>query len=503
MSDNSDNVVVYRIKHSKYPDNNEFRPSMKYPEYFWDISTDEANDVFDGVREAFHLMGYDKGNYGKKDWNPLKKIVHAGDKVLIKPNLVMDHNPCGDENCLYTQPSVIAAVLYYVILALHGNGKVVIADAPMQECNFDILIHKCGLDKIVEWCKNRAPDIEISLKDLRGIHSHVKDGVHYYLENPEARSIIVKLNQDSEFSEIPPKYLDAMRITNYDPALLKKHHNVLCHEYAISADVLEADVIINMPKPKAHRKAGVTASLKNIVGICSRKECLPHHTNGAYVDGKAEACSDEYEKPSKLRRYEDYLADKKNFWAQSGGNPRLAWIYQQLIRVNHLTAKIFGGSTKYSEGSWYGNHTISKTICDLNKILFYADKNGNLSDFTCRPVRRYLAIADMVILGEREGPLYPTPKSAGLIAVGENPVVLDEIIMTLFGAKMEYMHTIRQARSTAVKRFPLVRQNQKGHIISNVSEWNGRCWQEIPEDSKLMVRPSAGWTKAFYTSDSR
>ena len=34
MSDNSDNVVVYRIKHSKYPDNNEFRPSMKYPEYF-------------------------------------------------------------------------------------------------------------------------------------------------------------------------------------------------------------------------------------------------------------------------------------------------------------------------------------------------------------------------------------------------------------------------------------------------------------------------------------
>ena len=72
MSDNSDNVVVYRIKHSKYPDNNEFRPSMKYPEYFWDISTDEANDVFDGVREAFHLMGYDKGNYGKKDWNQLR-----------------------------------------------------------------------------------------------------------------------------------------------------------------------------------------------------------------------------------------------------------------------------------------------------------------------------------------------------------------------------------------------------------------------------------------------
>lgn len=105
---------------------------MKYPEYFWDTSTDVANDVFDGVREAFHLMGYDKGNYGKKDWNPLKKIVHAGDKVLIKPTLVMDHNPCGDENCLYTQPSVIAAVLYYIILALHGNGKVVIADAPMN-----------------------------------------------------------------------------------------------------------------------------------------------------------------------------------------------------------------------------------------------------------------------------------------------------------------------------------------------------------------------------------
>lgn len=55
MSDNSDNVVVYRIKHSKYPDNNEFRPSMKYPEYFWDISTDEANDVLMVSEKRFIL----------------------------------------------------------------------------------------------------------------------------------------------------------------------------------------------------------------------------------------------------------------------------------------------------------------------------------------------------------------------------------------------------------------------------------------------------------------
>jgi hypothetical protein len=34
----------------------------------------------------------------------------------------------------------------------------------------------------------------------------------------------------------------------------------------IAKDVLEADIIINLPKLKMHKKAGVTNALKNFVG---------------------------------------------------------------------------------------------------------------------------------------------------------------------------------------------------------------------------------------------
>lgn len=60
---------------------------MKYPEYFWDISTDEANDVFDGVREAFHLMGYDFDDidFSKLPMSFVLKCTHdSGSVVLVR-----------------------------------------------------------------------------------------------------------------------------------------------------------------------------------------------------------------------------------------------------------------------------------------------------------------------------------------------------------------------------------------------------------------------------------
>ena len=43
--------------------------------------------------------------------------------------------------------------------------------------------------------------------------------------------------------------------------------NGTVQEYCISEACLEADVIINLPKPKTHRKAGFTGALKNMIGV--------------------------------------------------------------------------------------------------------------------------------------------------------------------------------------------------------------------------------------------
>ena len=43
---------------------------------------------------------------------------------------------------------------------------------------------------------------------------------------------------------------------------------------------MDADVFINIPKLKSHKKVGLTCALKNLVGINANKNWLPHHTEG-------------------------------------------------------------------------------------------------------------------------------------------------------------------------------------------------------------------------------
>jgi uncharacterized protein (DUF362 family) len=58
---------------------------------------------------------------------------------------------------------------------------------------------------------------------------------------------------------------------------MAKTHHPGVHQYLVAKEVIEADIIINLPKLKTHRKAGVTCALKNLIGINGNKEYLPHH----------------------------------------------------------------------------------------------------------------------------------------------------------------------------------------------------------------------------------
>lgn len=456
--------------------------------------------VEEAVAEAFRLMGYDEENIGTTNWNPMKDIVRPRDKVLIKPNMVMhcNYNPRGGLECLFTQSVVVEAVLNYVVRAmLPQGGQIIIADAPMQACDFETLVEQSGYRDMIEKFQREYPMINFELKDLRGVQSVWKNGFYRYYDNSTITQKIVKLDSDSEFAGVPVERMKGMRITDYDPDILQQHHNEKCHEYAIAQDVLEADVIINMPKPKTHRKAGITCALKNMVGMCVRKEYLPHHTNGEYTDDSSINGGDAYEHRTVFRRVEDFFLDWKNRCAQTYKRPKLAWLLQQCIRANHLLARMFC-KEEYSEGSWYGNHTISKTITDLNKILFYSDKNGEMRFNGHHKERRYLIVADMVVVGEGEGPLAPSPKPLGIIGVGENPVAFDEVVATLFGAKMNYMHTINQARKTATGKYPLIDEGMLATIKSNYEKWNDKTWRDIGREDILSVKPTKGWRKAFF-----
>lgn len=468
-------VAIVKTNEYSYPKEGSFHPSAD-------------NHVYDMVLEGFKMMGLDAANYGTSWWNPLGNLIIPGNTVVLKPNWVMDVNPNGQGvECLYTQPSVVAPIIDYVIKALENKGKIIVGDAPMQECDFDNLMKTSGYDRLKEYYENTVPEgISISFVDFRGLKSVVKDGIHYS-EVSEDKGIVVDLKDESEFAGESAKFFDNMRITNYDPAILKQHHNAIKNEYYVSKDILSADVIINIPKPKTHRKAGVTISLKNLVGINARKEYLPHHTNGAKSQG-----GDEYLKPSVLKKMADYFLDKQNYYSQTAKEYGKAKLMHKGFAICSNLNYWFG-KDKYMEGSWYGNDTISRTIIDLNKILMYADKNGVMQ---ATKQRKYLIVADMIISGEKEGPVEPSPKNVGIIAMGDNPVTFDETIGNLMGADISRIPTLIHARNCRGS-YLLCDKEDEALILSNDERYNNKKATDIIWDSELFYIPTSGWIPVF------
>lgn len=487
------NVVIVKRDCYSYPKKEAFRPSKHYPEYLFGESaiSNHENPVYDMVREGFYLLGYDAENYGTSKWNPLKHLIKSGDTVLLKPNFVIDTNTKGGLECLVTQPSVIAAVMDYVLIALQNKGKIILGDAPIQECKFDKLMEESGINHLLSFYQSHvSKSVEIKLSDFRAVKSEIKDGIYHYSNNTVTCKT-VDLGTDSEFSQYSKEKLENLRITNYDPQILKEHHSLEKHEYCINAEVLSADVIINMPKPKTHRKAGVTIALKNMVGINARKEYLPHHTNGSVSES-----GDEYLHPNVWKKAKDKLLDKKNHYTQTTEEFAKAKFIGYVIRGCSLMQKITQRD-KFYEGSWYGNDTISRTLIDLNKILFYADKNGILQQ---SQQRKYLIVADMIVSGEKEGPIEPSPKNVGMIAMGENPVCFDETIATIMGAKIEEISTFRHARKIHGK-YVLVQDEQKAYILSNDARWANKELNDLGEEGVLYFQPTEGWKAAFNTKE--
>ena len=451
------------------------------------------------VREGFRLMGYDSGHYGTSAWNPLGEIIVPGNTVVIKPNMVMDVNHIEKEgtDCLYTQPSVVAAVLDYVIIALKGKGRIIVGDAPMQECKFDRLVEESGYLQLIKYLQEKLKDtgISISLVDFRELRSIVKDGIHYSVtdryEYSGEGAEVIDLGDESEFAGMNEYELDKIRITNYDPAILKEHHNDSVNEYKVSREILSADVIINMPKPKTHRKGGVTIALKNLVGINCRKEYLPHHTNGSKEEG-----GDEYLHKSWSKRMADYFLDKRNYHMQTSKNYFKAGFYRRMAQIAGIIVH-FTKKDSYFEGSWYGNDTISRTLLDLNKILLYADKQGVMQQ---EKQRKVIIVADMIISGEKEGPVAPSPKNVGMIAMGEDPVCFDEVIATLMGAKLSYIPSIIRAKELGGK-YLISSKDSKAVIESNVKEYNRKYIEDINDRDLLYYIPTSGWIEAFKKQD--
>ena len=436
----SSTQVAISTGHDGYPLAPPYSPGVAYPEYPFgpEALADEANCAYEGVREALRLLKLDAEHYGRGNWNPLGVTVHPGNTVVLKPNFVRDfrETQSGHEDCLITHGSVIRAALDYVYVALKGEGRIIIADAPQNDAEFNEIRRIAGLDEIQEFYHHYA-GFDVEVYDLRLEKARIVDDIiigYDKLPGDPLGYVKVDLGQHSTFYEV--SHLGHLLYgAEYDTSELRSHHHDDVHEYLISKTIMEADCVINLPKLKTHKKTGITICLKNLVGINGNKNWLPHYRLGTPAQG-----GDQFADDGMKHRIE-----RRAMACFRGVFPFLGPMRKSVGKtLKALGKKIFGDTNidTIRSGNWYGNDTTWRMVLDLNRILMYADKDGHLRD---GPVRRLFCIVDGIVGGEGNGPLDPIPKSAGVVVVGKNPVSVELVCARLMGFGFMRLPLLRRA----------------------------------------------------------
>jgi uncharacterized protein (DUF362 family) len=475
-------AVAYDHSARQYPAP-PFAPPVVYPELArlrGGRETDASNRVYPLVRQALRDLGLDAAHADSDQWNPLGDVIRPGDTVLLKPNLVRHFHGFGwDPLPLVTHAAVVRAIVDYVDLALGNDGAIVIADAPLQTADFAAVTELAGLQALAAWYeRNRGrplPLLDLRLTAALTTASGYITG-HAGRAGDDAGYVAVDLGSQSCLAQISGAYA-GFRATNYAPAAMRQHHNPKRHEYLIARQVLDADVILNIPKLKTHRKVGVTAALKNMIGINGHKDWLPHHRRGARDNG-----GDEYWHRSRWKAISGHLLDLEE--AQT--NPKM----KQLLRIVRRAAggvSLLTRRDSFMEGSWWGNDTLWRTVLDLNRILYYADRSGTLQ---LTPQRRVLTVIDGIIAGEGEGPLEPTAKPCGVIIAGHNPVAVDAVAARMMG--FDYQRIPIIARAGEIKSYPLIDFPYSALAARSARrEWDRL--DPLSPGMSLEFQPAAGW----------
>jgi len=433
-------TVVISAGHRRYSQAAPYCPSKHWPEYPFGAETlsEHDNPAYEAVRSALHLLDLDTEHYDGRNWNPLAAIINPGDTVVLKPNFVRHFREthAGLDDCVITHGSIIRAVADYVYIALQGKGRIIIADAPQNDADFNAIREITQLQTLQDFY-HRYADLDLEVYDLRPEAARKIDGIivgHEPLAGDPAGFVKVNLAYRSAFAEIN-HLCHLLYGSEYDTGELFSHQHDDVHEYLICKTVLDADCVISLPKLKTHKKVALTVNLKNLVGINGNKNWLPHHREGAPAQG-----GDQFPDDVVKNRIERALAAKFKRIFPLLGPARAA-----LARPVKAVGKALFGDTnvdKIRSGNWYGNDTAWRMVVDLNRILYYADAAGRLHD---RPVRRFLSIVDGVIAGEGNGPLDPTPRHAGIVLAGFNPVAVDLACARLMGFDYQKIPMLRAA----------------------------------------------------------
>jgi uncharacterized protein (DUF362 family) len=344
------------------------------------------------VRDLFGSLGLDRRN-------PLGRWIRPGMTVVIKPNWVKhEFGETEGRQVLYTHTSLVRVMIEAALAALGPQGRLYVADAPLQGCDFGRFRRQSGLAE----AQKDYPSV--SFLDLRQQWAEIDDAssfvhaVHPLPGDPQGYSQVA-LGPRSRLACLGDARFG---VTDY----VMPHHTP--RSYTVSNTVLCADVILNLPKLKTHIKAGMTGALKNFVGIVGSKDCLPHFRYGSPCQG-----GDEY--------------PDRDWWSRAASPVRQRLQSRAPLWLWKLARA--GAPAVVSGGAWPGNDTLWRTVHDLVDIARHYAPGGGWRD---QP-RTILTLVDAIVAGEGCGPLKPRPKACGLLVWGEDPGSVDLTCATLMG----------------------------------------------------------------------
>ena len=407
------------------------------------------------------------------------KHLRGKKTIAIKPNWTLDKSKSGGGfEQIITHGEVISAVINKLVRALDGGSRIVIAEGPDPEAQFNKIISHFPVDNWRKTAKRKKIDFEIiDLRDEIYLKSRGVILRKRRLNGDPAGATTFNLKgKKSEFYK-HQKSKRGYYGTEFDQRETNKSHNGRDNLYVLSNTPLKADFVINMPKLKTHKKTGLTGALKNMVGITQMRNLLPQHS-----EGTPDELGDQFPPSNKMRAAESNLLAA---FKKTANTNKLTLHLSPLIKK--LGEIIFGETSKtIRSGNWYGNDTAWRMVLDLNKIFLYCSKDLRLKK---KKRQRQITIMDAIIAGEGNGPLEATKKKVGYCIIGKNPVAVDTVCAHLMGFNFEKIPMIRN--SYAISEMPLCNFKPQDIIV----KVGGKSYRldNIPKQFIKKLEPHFGW----------
>jgi len=479
---NDSHVAVFQQEKMSYPETPPFHPPKSYPECPFEGKFDSENTVYDSIRNLLLYLRMDRQNYGSRYWNPLKSVINKGDIVLIKPNMIAHSHRHSDAwEHVITHGSILRAATDYVFLALGGEGRIIIADAPQTDSKVDLIKKRMCIEYIQDfyWTTKK---FEIEFIDLRNESWIEEEGIYLdtiKLPGDPLGNVIINLGKKSFLAEHDGKgkhYYGAF----YDIDETNQHHTDGVHEYLVSKTAIECDAFISLPKLKTHKKVGMTLNLKGLVGINGDKNWLPHFALGAPEEG-----GDQFSNKKIAQKLENsiVLKAKKLLLNKNKLTQKLA------VKLKSFGYYLFGDTEEViRSGNWYGNDTCWRMTLDLNRILLYGSIDGKMEN----RLKKYFSIVDGIIGMEGNGPVAGNPKPAGMIIAGRNPLAVDMVCTKIMG--FDYQKIPMLSRAFDAKTYKLANFQPDDIVVSsNIPNIEGKIFKE-KICLNLKFQPHFGWS---------